>query len=601
MTNVDTETSGQYPSASPLARLNVPKGALSGPQLAGWSPSIVAKEGLGCSAYPDQMIPVADGISLVSDLYLPKAEGRYPAVVCFSAYSKELQAAGVPMGTAETGSPPVFTDRGYAHLTVSRRGMGKSQGESQGFFHEQDALDLAEVIAWTAKQPWCDGQVVLFGTSYYACVQPQVACLRPPALRGFFAVEITTDMFRDITMFGGAPQAEFMALWLGANFNPTTTKLHVPAVAKALASHILNSPLKKLWWPQVQKRMVKIMKGFEAIEPTLDARDYFAAVVLDSKTRQTSVLPEGPTANPELVEIPFVVVQNPGSFNLHQFGAYDLFGRAATDTAKKRLIIGPAEYELPAYHYQLEALAFFDHLCHGSDNGYEAQAPVRYWTEGSDDWRSASAFPLPNSERFRLYLNSNGADGALHNLVLSPGDGSNRWAAVPMNAVVTPGFDDVANQLLSFDYPIDQDIELTGPVVANLKFSCNEIDSHIVARLSRIDRSGRSHQLSLGSMRPAIRTIDEDRSSDVEVVLNLDIRQPLSPGDPVILRFSLTPQPVMLRGGEKLRLDIGSRLDLVRSDVSHGRAQFDMQVPPYYSRNTLHYGPETYIELHRAK
>jgi len=25
-----------------------------------------------------------------------------------------------------------------------------------------------------------------------------------------------------------------------------------------------------------------------------------------------------------------------------------------------------------------------------------------------------------------------------------------------------------------------------------------------------------------------------------------------------------------------------------------------MQVPPYYARNTLHYGPDTYIELARA-
>jgi uncharacterized protein len=25
-----------------------------------------------------------------------------------------------------------------------------------------------------------------------------------------------------------------------------------------------------------------------------------------------------------------------------------------------------------------------------------------------------------------------------------------------------------------------------------------------------------------------------------------------------------------------------------------------MQVPPYYSRNTLHYGPETYIELRKV-
>jgi predicted acyl esterase len=43
------------------------------------------------SVYADQMIPVGDGVSLAADVYTPKARGRYPAVVVFSAYSKELQ------------------------------------------------------------------------------------------------------------------------------------------------------------------------------------------------------------------------------------------------------------------------------------------------------------------------------------------------------------------------------------------------------------------------------------------------------------------------------------------------------------------------------
>jgi hypothetical protein len=49
-----------------------------------------------------------------------------------------------------------------------------------------------------------------------------------------------------------------------------------------------------------------------------------------------------------------------------------------------------------------------------------------------------------------------------------------------------------------------------------------------------------------------------------------------------------------------LRLDIGSRTDLLRSDQGHGHAQFDMPVPPYYSRNTIHYGPDTYVELRKV-
>jgi uncharacterized protein len=84
-----------------------------------------------------------------------------------------------------------------------------------------------------------------------------------------------------------------------------------------------------------------------------------------------------------------------------------------------------------------------------------------------------------------------------------------------------------------------------------------------------------------------------------EVAVDISNPQPLIPGEPVTLQFSLTPHLVVTKG-ERLRFDVGSRTDLLRSDVSHGHAQFDMHVPPYFSRNTLHHGPETYIELHKV-
>ena len=111
-------------------------GGIDGPQLAGWTPGSPTKRKLGCVLYADQMIPVEDGVSLAADVYAPKAKGRYPAILVFSAYSKEVQSSGAPTGTNETGSPPVFTNRGYAHVVIARRGMGRSQGESVIFFND---------------------------------------------------------------------------------------------------------------------------------------------------------------------------------------------------------------------------------------------------------------------------------------------------------------------------------------------------------------------------------------------------------------------------------------------------------------------------------
>jgi hypothetical protein len=67
----------------------------------------------------------------------------------------------------------------------------------------------------------------------------------------------------------------------------------------------------------------------------------------------------------------------------------------------------------------------------------------------------------------------------------------------------------------------------------------------------------------------------------------------------VALKFSLTPQPVPLSAGERLRFDVGSRTDLLLSDQSHGRAVSDAGAP-ILSPNTLHYGAETYVELRKV-
>lgn len=577
------------------------RGGLFGDQLAGWTPGPPAHSGLGCRILANRMIEVAPGVSLAADVYVPKVSGRFPAIVAFSAYSKELQAAGVPSGNNETGSPPVFTDRGYAQVIVTRRGMGRSGGDEAVYLNNTDVADHAKVIQWAAAQSWCDGQVVLFGTSYYALTQPQVARLRPPALKGFFANEMCTDFFRHIAMFGGAPQPDFFALWMGANFTPFQFALRVAPLARALVSHLTNSPLKRLWWPQLQKRMTGIMKRFQRLTPARPVRTLFAKLMLDGKTRATFPMPGGPSGGLADIAVPFVVVQNPGYLNLHQFGAYDLFENAGTPPDRRWLIIGPPSYELPVYRWQLEALAFFDHLLYRADNGYATQARVRYWKQGAAVYAAAADWPVPGSTPLRLHLASSGADAATHRLTSTPAPaGTNRWAAVPLGATVTAGFDDVVNQRLRYELPVDEEMELTGPVTVSLAFSCNEIDSHVVARTGLIAADGAYLILSMGAIRPACRRIDELRSTSTEIVIDIDRPEPLVPGVPVRLLFSLTPQPALLKPGERLVLDIASRTDLLRSDVSHGHAHFDMQVPPYFSRNTLHYGPDSYLEVTRV-
>ncbi len=123
-----------------------------------------------------------------------------PPIVWFAAYSKELPSSGAPTGTDETGSPPIFTRPRLRHVIASRRGMGRSQGTSTEWFNDQDVEDHAKLIEWAAAQPWGDGNVVTFSTSYYGVTQPQVAARQPSALKGFCTIEMCTDYFRHIVI-----------------------------------------------------------------------------------------------------------------------------------------------------------------------------------------------------------------------------------------------------------------------------------------------------------------------------------------------------------------------------------------------------------------
>jgi hypothetical protein len=93
-------------------------------------------------------------------------------------------------------------------------------------------------------------------------------------------------------------------------------------------------------------------------------------------------------------------------------------------------------------------------------------------------------------------------------------------------------------------------------------------------------------------------TEDKERSTPLEITIDTGRREPLVPDQAVILRFSLTPGPTLLRRGDTPRLELASRIDLLRMDPSKGYAQFDMPVPPYYPcRNTVHFGGQSWVEV----
>ena len=114
----------------------------------------------------DVAVPMRDGVNLSVDIYRPDGSGKFPALLAFSIYNKDLQgpdvASALPpqpawsslwAGLLEAGDTRFFVSRGYVHVIGSPRGIFKSDG---GGSRQWDSYDLIE---WIAKQPWCDGNV----------------------------------------------------------------------------------------------------------------------------------------------------------------------------------------------------------------------------------------------------------------------------------------------------------------------------------------------------------------------------------------------------------------------------------------------------------
>ena len=73
-----------------------------------------------------------------------------------------------------------FAEHGYVYVSVDVRGRGTSEGKYTPLYG--NGPDGADVIAWLAKQPWCDGRIVTRGGSYRGMDQWQILTQHPAHL-----------------------------------------------------------------------------------------------------------------------------------------------------------------------------------------------------------------------------------------------------------------------------------------------------------------------------------------------------------------------------------------------------------------------------------
>ncbi len=567
-----------------------------GEQLAGWNPKAHSTATYEVICQPNIAVRLADGTVLRGDLYRPAVEGTFPALVAWSSYTRAFQQTGLPLPINENGVVSYIVSRGYCHLTINARGTGKSQGTHDVHFSPQEQKDVAETIEWVAEQPWCDGQVGMVGMSYFAVSQYLAAAQQPPHLKAIFPYLGFTDLYRHAAYHGGAFHSGFFAPYY--TFVGATENVSLPPRIRHLLSYIFD----RKW---IQKIITRFLaSGEETLPQQLHPKEswmyQYAQLLFDEPFDGPFYWEKSAWPVLDRIQVPVCIGTNWANPGIHMRGAFEAWHSIS---APKKFFIGPPDPRWPWENYQEELLAWYDYYLKGIDTGVTELPAVRYWLQGAECWKDASDWPIPGTLKKSFYLaeavGKNSDILSLQNQPSQPAS-SRSFVALPRGMVYPKELDKYEAQWLTFlTNPWEEDTEVVGPLALHLKLASTALDTHIIARVSDVSPKGEVRLLSFGWLQASHRKKDVTRSRADEIVHEHRIPEPLIPGTPVSLDFSLTPTANLFKRGHQLRLEIGSRPDLLKATAFDGFVFFPYEPTLYPARNTIFIGGNepSFLEL----
>jgi putative CocE/NonD family hydrolase len=231
---------------------------------------------------------------------------------------------------------------------------------------------------------------------------------------------------------------------------------------------------------------------------------------------------------------------------------------ANANARRPRMVIGPWQHiintsrKLGAFDYGDQAIIdwdgyvcrWFDHWLKGIDNGVMSDAPVHVFVMGRNQWSAEQDWPLPQTRWTKYFLRSGGhansisgdgllstsppeaaADDALDSYTYDP--------PLPTRSPFTGGHleDGAADTrksssgpdvLVYTTPPLEEEVEVTGPITAKLYASTSARDTDWMVRLIDVQPDGFSAMLSEGVLRARHRdpknagTFNPDKLSIIE-------------------------------------------------------------------------------------
>lgn len=155
----------------------------------------------------DIMVPMRDSVYLATDLYFPAHNGNpvkdpLPVLLHRTPYNKVEVETSI-------GYCQWFASRGYITAIQDCRGCFNSEGDVA--FIEPEAEDGFDTLQWLGEQPWCNGNVGTWGTSWAGWTQTAAAALGAKTIASMIPNMSGAIGHESSVRQGGALELRFLA------------------------------------------------------------------------------------------------------------------------------------------------------------------------------------------------------------------------------------------------------------------------------------------------------------------------------------------------------------------------------------------------------
>jgi uncharacterized protein len=482
----------------------------------------------GVTVTRDVKIEMSDGVVLDADLFRPDSPGRFPCLLGVHAYDKAMQTTpSLPRAMqgqnaqAEAGDPNFYARRGYAHGIVNARGTGQSEGR-YSHYGRRDVDDIREVIAWLAAQDWCDGNVGMFGASYFSVAAKQVAATNPPALKAVWAMYGYTDFYRDKFYHGGILARSFLTSW---------------------ARHLANVRVDP--WSRANLGDEEFTRRLAALQ---NDRDIMAVPELAAAVKSPDAGAHPLIIDLEAIRIPIMLGACWGMYGLHLPGEFRAWEHIK---APKKMLVGPPIYlDRPIYQYAYASLRWFDHWLKGLDTGFMDEPQIQMFLPGEDGrWVDGAEWPLPQTQWHPFYLHR---DGLLSEHEFWPAEGGTSYEDNVFNARGGASFTTP---------PLVERTEVIGPARLTVFASTSDDEIFFFVTLWDVPLDGDARLLTRGWLRGSLAETDDTGSKPWQAHHTFRRNQALTPEHIYRFDINIVPTANVFKAGHRIAVRISGADD----------------------------------------